>query len=341
MVLRVIQIFLSTPSDVAAEREALKALVSEINDVVAFLAPEREMRLQLIHYETDTFPDVGAPHRVIDKQMSNDYDIYFGVMWKRCGTPTTDEDSGTIHEFNQALARRQKSGRPVIMFYFGMDEIGMPTTIEEIEQLAKVVKFRQRLQSIGLTASYPTKAEFRERARVGLLRAVADILTEPVREPELEGVTEDMPIALERLCRTYDEVRETMQSGPARSRRMSAIVEEMKTHVAVAQTALQTLKTNASAGHRLAAIAVLQLFPSRTELSWLADRLNPKTEKPFMGYQAGVALLQAVRSLPQSDCDILRKQIDRALELARGNPEDQPRIKVLEYAAEEASKKCA
>ncbi|UVK55370.1 hypothetical protein DBIPINDM_001878 [Mesorhizobium sp. AR02] len=148
-----IRIFLSTPSDVDEERRSLAALISEINDVVTFLAPERNVRLELIHYETHAYPDMGGrPQQIIDRLIPIDYDIHLGVMWKRCGTPTQTADSGTIHEFDRALEHREKTGRPTIMFYFGMDEITMPTTADEIEQLSKVVKFRERLQNIGLTA---------------------------------------------------------------------------------------------------------------------------------------------------------------------------------------------
>src|SRR4029450_12385932 len=92
---REIRIFLSTPSDVVEERRALAALVEEINDVVAFLAPERDVRLKLLHYETDAYPDVGGPQSVIDEQIPLDYEIYLGVLWKRAGTPTKHAHRGT------------------------------------------------------------------------------------------------------------------------------------------------------------------------------------------------------------------------------------------------------
>ncbi|NZD66192.1 hypothetical protein HX900_34665 [Rhizobium sp. WYCCWR 11290] len=89
MAQRIISIFLSSPSDVAEERHALSSLISEINDVVAFLAPERNVNLMLIHYETNVYPNIGSgPQDVINSQIPIDYDIHFGMMWKRCGTPT-------------------------------------------------------------------------------------------------------------------------------------------------------------------------------------------------------------------------------------------------------------
>jgi hypothetical protein len=40
-------------------------LVAEINDVLAYLVPEKSLKLELIRYEVDTHPDYGAPQEVI------------------------------------------------------------------------------------------------------------------------------------------------------------------------------------------------------------------------------------------------------------------------------------
>ncbi|NZD66266.1 hypothetical protein HX900_35060 [Rhizobium sp. WYCCWR 11290] len=344
MAQRIITIFLSTPSDVAEERGALSSLISEINDVVAFLAPERNVSLKLIHYETNVYPNIGsAPQDVINTQIPIDYDIHFGVMWRRCGTPTKSADSGTVEEFDRALAHREKTGKPTIMFYFSNEEITLPTSDDEIEQLRKVMTFRRRLETIGLTAAYPTRAEFRERARIGLLRAVADILRNDLpRRDQSDELTAGPALdeTLAALAKQYDKIREDMQPGSSRTRRMTAILEDMKAEAPTAQGSLADLMSHGSPGHRLAAIAVLQVFPSRQQLPWLADRLDPELEKPFIGYQAAMALLQAVRSLPSSDCEMLKSEVSRAHELASRNPHDPPRIAALEYALRELKVKC-
>jgi hypothetical protein len=340
---REIRIFLSTPSDIVEERQALSALVAEINDVVAFLAPERNVRLKLVHYETDSYPDVGRPQDVIDEQIPVNYDIYVGIMWKRAGTPTKTAPSGTIHEFKRALAQRERTGKPTIMFYFCQQEIPLPATQDELNQLSQVIKFREDFQTIALGVTYPTRAAFRERARVGLLRAVADSLQEEQDQspraafaPESEAV----PDRLEALCREYDRVRQEMPFGSQRTQRMTAIVDDMKVQAATARGALAELKSKRSAGHRLAAIGILQAFPSADELAWLADRLDPDAERAFIGFQAAVALQQAVRSLPRSDCHPLRREVERALKLASRNPDDPPRIEALKTAIRELDRKC-
>lgn len=341
---REIRIFLSTPSDIVEERRALAALVAEINDVVAFLAPERDVHLKLLSYETDAYPDVGGAQNVIDGQISvDDYDIYLGIMWKRAGTPTKPgrDDSGTIHEFERALEHRKKTGKPTIMFYFCLEEIPLPTTQEELDQLSRVIKFRDTFKTIALAADYPKRVEFRERARLGLLKAIADILrNEPSQRAAFAAEPAAIPEQLERLCNDYDRVRGVMQFGSARTQRMTAIVEDMKVQAPAARGVLQQLKDHASPGHRLAAIVILQAFPSRDELGWLADRLDPAAEKSFIGFQAAAALLQAVRSLPRADCSEMQKQLRRARDLAARDPNDPPRIVTLDNAIRELELKC-
>ena len=172
---KVIRLFLASPSDVKDERDSLSSLVREINDVLAFLAPERAVRLELVRYETHTFPDIGQAQEVINRQIPLDYDIFIGVMWKRCGSPTATYQSGTIEEFNRALARREQTGQPTIMFYFCDEPIALPRG-DDLDQLNRVMRFRDELEQKGYTISYPSRSLFRDQVRAGVLRAVADIL---------------------------------------------------------------------------------------------------------------------------------------------------------------------
>jgi hypothetical protein len=339
-----IKIFLASPGDVEAERDALSSLVREINDVLAFLAPNDSLRLELLRYETHTFPDIGQAQEVINRQIPDDYEIFIGVMWRRCGTPTKTSESGTIEEFQRALVRREKTGRPVIMFYFCEEPVPFPT-LEDLEQLAKVVRFRTELNSKGYTLSYPARAEFRDHVRGGLLRALADLRRGPTEKPQSFDAaptpTNEDRAEVERLAKQYDEIRRTMPSSPERTRKMSEITAALRPKAAAVRSLLSDYKRSASPGLRLAAICVLQQFPASSELDWLAERLDPEKEAPFVGYAAAVALAQAVRSLPTTDHTDLEKAIARAFALGEGNPHDPSRIDVLTTASKELKSKVA
>lgn len=344
---RIIKVFLASPSDVQTERESLSRLIDDINDVLTFLAPERRIAVELVRYETHAYPDIGQPQEVINRQIPTDYDIFVGVMWRRCGTPTKKAPSGTIEEFWRAYARRKQSNLPKIMFYFCDEPIPMPSQ-EELAQLGQVIEFRTKLAPIGLTQSYPRHEQFSEFVRGGLLRAIRDILNDNATVASIERKAllpsgqvrpEDQKAFLD-LATEYEEIRYRMPSGWQRTQRMTAIFSRMTAKAATVKALLPELQQNSSAGNRLGAIAILQSFPDAAHLDWLAERLNHEQERPFVGYQAAVALLEAVRSLPATNRGALRAALERASTLAAQLTTDPPRIRVLEAASVELKRKC-
>jgi hypothetical protein len=344
---QLIKIFVASPSDVQEERETLGSLIREVNDVLAFLAPNHNLRLELMRYETHTYPDYGEAQEVINKQIPEDYDVFVGVMWKRCGTPTSVAESGTIEEFNRAMARREKSGRPIIMFYF-CDEPIAPPKGSDFDQYSRVVKFREEVESKGYISTYPARKAFRDHVRAGLLRAVADVVKYKAQEPPLPsdhdahtaGISQPYEEMLA-LAHKYDAVRADLPSSSERTRRMSEIKAAMRIEAANAHPELKRFQESNSAGQRLGAVVILERFPNSKENDWLAERLNPDLETPFVGHAAAVALVQAVRSSLSADrgsqeaSQSLARCIEKALRLAERNPNDPDRIRVLHVALSE------
>ena len=272
-------------------------------------------------------------------KIPQDFDIHLGVMWMRAGTRTANAPSGTIHEFRQAVKRREATGRPIIMFDFSDERpAALFRTSEELGQMAEVLKFREELAQIGLTTVYPDRESFRERVRGGLLRALADVLTRVpaarVERPSQEAPETEVPPKIAELARAYDEARKRMASGPARTQRMTEIVGSM---VAEAPAAIRALELLKAASRQATALRPCNPagIPQEEQLDWLAERLHPEHEKPFVGYQAATSIAQAVRSLPEPADHKLETAIDRAMTLARRNPDDPPRIMVLEQAQRE------
>jgi hypothetical protein len=110
---RILKVFVASPNDVIEERIALAKLIGDINDVLVYLAPEKQLRLELVPYETHAYPDLGRPQDVINREIPIDYDIFVGIMCKRVGRPTDTADSGTVEEFSRACQRREKSLHPL------------------------------------------------------------------------------------------------------------------------------------------------------------------------------------------------------------------------------------
>jgi hypothetical protein len=341
---RVLKVFVASPNDVIEERNALAKLIGDINDVLVYLAPEKQLRLELVRYETHAYPDLGKPQDVINREIPIDYDIFVGIMWKRVGTPTDTADSGTVEEFIRACQRREKSSLPRIMFYFCDQPIPVPTP-SEMEQLGKVVEFRNRLAAQGLTSSYPSHAEFGEHMRGGLLRAIRDILreagepilTEALEPGSVDTSTYDAALA---LANEYEQVRRTMSAGDERTRVMTALFSRMKAQAPKVRALVTRFEQSNSAGMRLMAVAILNMFPSAEHLDWLANRLNPKNERPFLAYQSAVGILEAVVGLPAEHCENLRTALATAKRLALQLKGDPDRLNVLARAEQELLRKC-
>ena len=43
------------------------------------------------------------PQQIINSQVSDEYDIFIGILWTRFGTPTERAGSGTEEEFSWSL----------------------------------------------------------------------------------------------------------------------------------------------------------------------------------------------------------------------------------------------
>jgi hypothetical protein len=113
-----LRIIVASPGDVQAERDALPAVLEELNRGIA---AAHGLRLELGRWETDAYPGFHpqGPQGLIDPILRiEDCDVLLGIFWKRFGTPTKEAGSGTEHEFLRAYAAWQQHGRPQIMVYF-------------------------------------------------------------------------------------------------------------------------------------------------------------------------------------------------------------------------------
>ena len=185
---RLIRVFVSSPSDVAEERRVLDEVVERINrtDVRA-----QDVRLELWKWEDDVVPQIGPrPQDVVDAQTPADYDVYLGMLACRFGTPTGRYGSGTEKEFRDALRRWGKTGKPWILFYFKTAKVALDEI--DLDQYAQVRKFREEVQTRGLYATYEqvrgTAEAFFEQVDTHLRKIIAALVP---RQPagEVPGPT--------------------------------------------------------------------------------------------------------------------------------------------------------
>jgi len=167
-----LRIFLASPSDVDVERNIVPMLVDELQRTIGDIL---EVDLELVRWETHSWPDVGDDAQdVINKQIG-EYDIFIGIMWKRFGTPTKRASSGTGEEFERAYEYFKNYHRPKIMFYFRTTPF-FTKDIKEWSQFSKVIKYRRKLQQLGVFVwEYDEPLEFERRVREHLIRQVREI----------------------------------------------------------------------------------------------------------------------------------------------------------------------
>lgn len=141
----VVQIFVSSPSDVVRERDLIENLVTEFN---RNWSRDVGVQFEVLRWETDVRPAIGSdPQAVINAQVGDDYDVFIGILWGRFGTPTPRAPSGTVEEFELALARFRATKSPEIMVYF--KDTPLPPSRVDTKQLKAVQDFRGSLAARG------------------------------------------------------------------------------------------------------------------------------------------------------------------------------------------------
>jgi hypothetical protein len=166
-----IDVFISSPSDVAAEREAIINVVEQLNRLSYI---RQRYVLFPFAYEYDVPPKQGElPQVIIDRYMAvQDCFIFICVFWNRMGTafihPETGEyfQSGTEYEYVTAYRSFQKKGEPHMFLY---RKIGISESAS-LEQVEKVNAFFDRFQDEefgfkGLYREFNTTEEFERLIR--------------------------------------------------------------------------------------------------------------------------------------------------------------------------------
>jgi cellulose biosynthesis protein BcsQ len=142
-------------------------------------------------------------------------------------------------------------------------------------------------------------------------------------------------VRLMELAREYDFLRLRLPSGSPRTNQMESIVRKMKTILAESKEDGLRFANQDSAGERLIAIAGLQVKPRLDQMNWLTEHVGD-IEKPFIGYQAAIALYIAMRAFRGTDAVEVSKHLHRAMQnIKKYSFKDPNQIDVIESALAE------
>ena len=160
-----INCFIASPGDTSEERNACEQIFDEINHG---LGKSLGFRLVPLRWEKDIYPSVADyGQQVINRQVDGNYDLFFGIMKSRFGTPTPQAGSGTEEEFNIAYEKYQNREIGNIFFYFGVPEQSAYEL--DLEQFQKVKDFRTKIEQNGVVPmQYHGLDDFKEQLKNNL-----------------------------------------------------------------------------------------------------------------------------------------------------------------------------
>lgn len=150
----IIPVMIASPSDVSDEREAIRSVIHDWNDVNA---ARSKVMLAPVGWETHSSPELGArPQELINSRLLKDCDLLVGVFWTRLGTPTGKAASGTVEEIQEHIA----AGKPA-MIYFSSKPVA-PESIDPA-QFAEVQSFKEECRTLGLVEEFANLGDFKEK----------------------------------------------------------------------------------------------------------------------------------------------------------------------------------
>ena len=150
----VVPVMIASPGDVADEREIVRGVIHDWNDVNS---QRSQVMLAAVGWDSHSSPELGErPQDLINKRILKGCDILIGVFWTRLGTPTGKSLSGTVEEIEEHV----EAGKPA-MIYFSSRPVELDSV--DLEQYNKVKEVRKKWQQQGLIEAYDNTEQFRQK----------------------------------------------------------------------------------------------------------------------------------------------------------------------------------
>jgi len=195
------RVFIASPGDVQEERAIIKSVADELNT----LNSVKNITLEIIGWETSTYPSFGEDAQdVINSQINDDYDIFIGVFWSRFGTKTKRDKSGTKEEFERAYKRYLEDSNSInILFYFKNAPI--PPLDLDVDQIRDIQEFYNDIKNRGaLISTFKQGNEFEKILRLHLSQLLNKITNDVKDELKIKP-KENSIIQLESISEDTDD----------------------------------------------------------------------------------------------------------------------------------------
>ncbi|GAA5263632.1 hypothetical protein ACOSOMT5_P0052 [Acidiphilium sp. MT5] len=163
----VYRVFVSSPTDVVAERQAAKSAILETSSFFE----KNGIRLEPWLWEENAVSEFGNKPQEIITQQLGEYDLYIGIMGATFGSPTQKYGSGTEEEFNGAIGALQAGTLRHASFFF-KDVTFQAKHIDnnQILQLQKIAEYKERISTSGLYQYFIDEKDLKEKIKQILIR---------------------------------------------------------------------------------------------------------------------------------------------------------------------------
>ena len=163
------RVLIASPGDVTQERGIIRQQIANWNSMHS---SDMKMVLMPLGCETDGTPDLEERGQaIINRQLVDNCDLLIAVFWTRLGTPTPQADSGTVEE----IERAHNEGKRCIVYF--SDKEAPPSGID-LKQYERLQEYKEELNKEGLTDTYKTIEEFREKVFRHITTSVLQITRE-------------------------------------------------------------------------------------------------------------------------------------------------------------------
>jgi len=150
----VFNVLIASPSDVPDER---LAIAQSLHDWNALNSQETGNVLLPVMWESHSAPAMGErPQGIINDQVVRSCDMLIGAFWQRLGSPTGEENSGTVEEVKWFL----KQKKPV-MLYFSKRQVDIDYI--DMQQIEKLKEFKRSIRDQGLQESYTSVDDLKQK----------------------------------------------------------------------------------------------------------------------------------------------------------------------------------
>lgn len=152
-------VFIASPGDVKAEREAVRAFFEKYNTSFAEL---RGVHFEIVEWNTHATAGYGRPQARITQETLERYRdslaLVIGILGQRFGSPSGTHDSGTEEEFEWTVKSRTESKFPEFKLFFKDAKtvtFSADNADADLAQWKKVKAFRERVDA-GKTVLFRT-----------------------------------------------------------------------------------------------------------------------------------------------------------------------------------------